>query len=88
MEAQLEAMKQQLEMQDRAAAEAMPAMPTEVKSVFKVVKALAMLPVISLCYTVLFYKTVRDESTACKYCHTCAEILPVHGNSPIVRIGV
>lgn len=32
------------------------------KSPFKVLKALAMLPIIILCYTVLFYKTVSTKS--------------------------
>jgi hypothetical protein len=32
------------------------------KSPFKVLKALAMLPIIILCYTVLFYKTVSPMS--------------------------
>jgi hypothetical protein len=49
-----------------AAAAAPETAPADVKSMFKVAKALAMLPIIILCYTVLFYKTVRGESIACK----------------------
>jgi hypothetical protein len=49
-----------------AAAAAPETAAADVKSMFKVAKALAMLPIIILCYTVLFYKTVRGESIACK----------------------
>jgi len=44
------------------------------KSPFKVLKALAMLPIIILCYTVLFYKTVSSKSMYNDVC-TLASLL-------------